>query len=210
MWVLPTHYSSPWNTPVWSLPWGAGCSRVNVPQGCKSWQQTCSIVSSSPQVSRFWQDPDPAQASHRVIASFRCIHLPQWGPPQALGGSLLPHGSPWAAGAQLPHQGLHHRLQGNLSSGSAWSTSCPSFCTVLGVCSVTPLICSHSGLLRSQLQKHNNFLFIFYLKYIITETSPLFPIGSDLASSRPSLEPPGIGSADTEETSSSFLQKPLL
>ncbi|KAK4823599.1 hypothetical protein QYF61_003799 [Mycteria americana] len=36
-------------------------------------------------------------------------------------------------GDSLPHHGLYHGLQGNLCS-SAWSTSCPSFFTDLGVC----------------------------------------------------------------------------
>ena len=46
------------------------------------------------------------------------------------------HGLQWNA---LPPHGLHHRLQGNLCPG-AWSTSCPSFCTDLGVFRVlTPI-----------------------------------------------------------------------
>lgn len=50
------------------------------------------------------------------------------GPPQAAGGSLLRHGSPWDAGTQLPHHGLHHRLQGNASH----NTSSLPFGTHLG------------------------------------------------------------------------------
>lgn len=53
---------------------------------------------------------------------------------------------PCAAGAQLPHHCLDHRLQGNLCSNT-WSSSCPFFCTDLSVCKVVPLTCSHSTLL---------------------------------------------------------------
>ena len=42
----------------------------------------------------------------------------------------------------LPHHGLLHGLQRNLCSG-AWSTSCPSIFTDLGVCRVVALIYSH-------------------------------------------------------------------
>ena len=45
----------------------------------------------------------------------------------------------------LPHDGLHHGLQGNLCSGT-WSTSSPSFYTDLGVCRVVSLTLSHSSL----------------------------------------------------------------
>jgi len=45
----------------------------------------------------------------------------------------------------LPHHGLLHGLQGNLCSGT-WSTSCPSFCTDLGVCRAISLTSSHSYL----------------------------------------------------------------
>lgn len=47
-------------------------------------------------------------------------------PLSAVGVSLHPHGPHRAAVAQLPHHGLHHGLQGNLSS-NAWSISFPSF-----------------------------------------------------------------------------------
>ena len=55
-----------------------------------------------------------------------------WGPSQAAGGYQL-------------HHGLLHGLQGNLCSG-AWSTSCSSFFTDLGVCRVVSLTYSHSSL----------------------------------------------------------------
>ncbi|NXM07133.1 ASIC2 protein, partial [Tyrannus savana] len=55
-----------------------------------------------------------------------------------------PHGPPWAAGAQLPQQGLHSGLQGNVSC-RAWSSSCPCFSSDLGPspgprCPLTPLL----------------------------------------------------------------------
>lgn len=64
--------------------------------------------------------------------------------PQATGGSLLPCGPPWAAGPQLAHHGLHHRLWGNLCS-STWSISSHSF-TGLSVCRAVPPTFSHSSL----------------------------------------------------------------
>lgn len=63
---------------------------------------------------------------HRAF--FKHPSLPLWAPPRA-------------AGAQLPHQGLHHRLPETLSS-SIWSTFSTSFFPDLGVCrsvSLTPL-----------------------------------------------------------------------
>ena len=48
-------------------------------------------------------------------------------------------------GDNVHHHGLHHRLQGNLCSGT-WSTSSPSFFTDLGVCRVVSLTYCHSSL----------------------------------------------------------------
>lgn len=45
----------------------------------------------------------------------------------------------------LPHYSLHHRLDGNLCSGT-WSTSCHSFGTDLGVCKTIPLKYSQPSL----------------------------------------------------------------
>uniref|UniRef100_A0A8B9MTF9 SPATS2-like protein n=1 Tax=Accipiter nisus TaxID=211598 RepID=A0A8B9MTF9_9AVES len=59
-------------------------------------------------------------------------------------------------GDSLPHQGLHHRLQGNLCS-STWSISSLSFFTDLGVCRVGSLTCSHSSLQLLFLCHSNSF-----------------------------------------------------
>ncbi|KAK4818263.1 hypothetical protein QYF61_009968 [Mycteria americana] len=79
-------------------------------------------------------------------------------------------------GDSLPHHGLHHRLQGNLCS-SAWSTSCPSFFTALGVCRVVSLTYSHSSL---WLQLRSKFFPL--LKYVIPEVLSISLMGSALAS----------------------------
>jgi len=93
----------------------------------------------SPQVRRSRQEPAPVRALHRVTASFRHPPALVWGPPRAAAGALLHCGPLWAArGCSLPHHGLHHEPQRNLSSG-AWSTSSPFFFTDLGVCRVFSL-----------------------------------------------------------------------
>jgi len=56
----------------------------------------------------------------------------------------------------LPHQGLLHGLQGNLSSGT-WSTPSSSFCTHLGVFRAVSLTYSHS-LLTSVAQHFYPFI----------------------------------------------------
>ncbi|KAK4810966.1 hypothetical protein QYF61_014438 [Mycteria americana] len=80
----------------------------------------------SARVHRFCQEPAPAQALHRVTASFGCIHLLRHGVLHGLQVDICStvdlHG---LQGDSLPHQVLHHGLQGNLCSG-AWSTSSPS------------------------------------------------------------------------------------
>lgn len=67
-----------------------------------------------------------------------------WGPLWAAGGFLFHHGGPWAARAQLPHPGLHNRLQGNLFDGL--SICSLSFVTDLDVCRVFSLMHSNSSL----------------------------------------------------------------
>jgi len=54
----------------------------------------------SPWIHRSCQEPAPAQALHRVTASFGHPPDPVWGAPWAAGGDLLHCGPPWAAGAQ--------------------------------------------------------------------------------------------------------------
>lgn len=110
---------------------------------------------------------------------------PAWGL-LAAGGSLHSHGPPWAVGAQLPHHGLHHSLQGNLSPGT-WSTS--------------SLFFSH----LSKLQGCFSYLFpllfpvpiailvyfftsLLLLTYVIPEMLPLLVTGLALASCRSVLE----------------------
>jgi len=107
-------------------------------------------------------------------------------------------------GHSLPHPGLLHGLQGNFCSG-AWSTSCPSLFTDLGVCRVASLISSHSSV---TLQIWLGFFSL--LNYVIPEALPLSLMGSALASDGSVLEPAGIGSIGHGEASGSFSQKPPL
>ena len=69
----------------------------------------------SPWLHRSWQEPAPARASHRVTASFGCIHLLQCGVLQGLHVDICStidiHE---LQGDSLPHHGLLHELQGNL------------------------------------------------------------------------------------------------
>lgn len=73
--------------------------------------------------------------------------------PWSAGGSLLPCGFAWAAGAQVPHD-LHHWLQENLGS-STWSSS--SFFTDL-VSAVVALTYSHSSVPVAAVQQFPPFL----------------------------------------------------
>jgi len=59
--------------------------------------------------------------------------------PRATGGYLLHRGLPRTAGDNLPHPGLHHKLQGKTFCSSISSTSSPSFFTDFGVCRVVSL-----------------------------------------------------------------------
>jgi len=92
------------------------------------------------------KEPASAQASHRVIASLS-IHLLQHGVLHGLQVDICStvdlHG---VQGDSLPHHGLHHRLHGNLCSGT-WSNFSPSFFADLGVCRVISLTCSPLSLL---------------------------------------------------------------
>ena len=107
-------------------------------------------------VHRSCQEPAPAWASHGVTASFRRLHLLWRGVLHGLQVESLPtiilHG---LQGDSLSHHGLLHGLQGNLCSG-AWSISCPSFFTDLGVCRV---VLSHilTPLFWLQLLLHRGF-----------------------------------------------------
>lgn len=67
----------------------------------------------------------------------------------------------------MPHHVLHHVLKENLSS-SIWITSCPFFCTDLGVYRTVALTYSHSCLLAAIAQS----FFPHFLKYIVPEALP--------------------------------------
>jgi len=75
------------------------------------------------------------------------IHLPQCGVLHGLQvDSCSTMDLSGLQGHSLPHQGLHHGLQGKSLCTSIWSTSSPFFFTDLGVCRVVSLTSSHSSL----------------------------------------------------------------
>ncbi|XP_051634094.1 uncharacterized protein LOC127466819 [Manacus candei] len=169
------HFSMGWS------PSQMSCTSMGPPQGPQvlPGKNLLQRGLPSPRAAGLQQDPAPSWASHGVTASFRHPPAPARAPP-------------WAAGAQLLHHGLHHGLQG-LSSG-AWSTSCPSFCTDLGVCLVPMFsLCSSPAGILSVPQPS-------ILKYVITEALLLLLVGLALASGRKSiLESAGIGSTGQEK-----------
>lgn len=103
----------------------------------------------APQDHRSCQDLAPVPASHRVTAFFQAflhvLHVAGWDPSQVTDRFLLLYGSPWAAGTQQLHHGLHHKLQGNPCS-SAWTITSISFFTDLDVCRVVSFAYFHSSL----------------------------------------------------------------
>lgn len=138
MWVLSTGFSSSLTTPVWvpfpqSTVLQEQIAPVWVPHGV-----TSPASKPAPPWAPFSMSPQVLQGACSSVcfpwgySLLLGIHL-LWhvGPSQAAGGSLYPCGLPCAAGAQLPHHGLQHRLQENLCY-RGWSTSSPSFCTDLG------------------------------------------------------------------------------
>jgi len=84
----------------------------------------------SPQVRRPWQEPTPSWAPPGVTASFRRPPALAWGPLHGLQVEICStmdlHG---LQGNNLPHHGLHHRLQGKALCPGISSTSSPSFFT---------------------------------------------------------------------------------
>jgi len=152
----------------------------------------------SPQIRRSCQEPAPARATHRITASLGHPPAPTWRPPWALSGDLLNRGPPWLQGDSLPHHGLLHGLQGNLCP-SAWSTSSPSFFTVLGVCRAVSLTYSHSSLYPAAV-------FSPLLKYVVSQRHyHHLLISLALASNRSILELAGSGSVRHEGSFSQLL-----
>jgi len=144
----------------------------------------------SPQGHRSCQEPAPVWASHGITAFFGHPPALVWGPFHGLQMDICStmnlHG---LQGDRLPHHGLLHRLQGNLSSGT-WSTSSspPSSLTLVSAelflsHSLTPLSCCtycYTGRFSPQL------------KYVMPEVLPPSLMGLASASSGSVLEPAGI------------------
>jgi len=119
-------------------PSGTGCSSVGPPQGHKPCQQTCSSVGSS-----LHRSAGRARsllqhgAPHGVTASFGHPPAEMWGPFHGLQVDICStvdlHG---LQGNNLPHHGLHHKLQRKALCSNISGASSPSFFTDLGVCRV--------------------------------------------------------------------------
>jgi len=97
-----------------SLPWGAVLQEQAVP----AWVPPGVISPAS--------KPAPARAPHGVTASFRHPPTPAWGPFHGLQVEICStmdlHG---LQADNLPHHGLHHKLQGKTLCSSISSTSSP-------------------------------------------------------------------------------------
>jgi len=187
--------SSSQTAPAWVLSMGCSpsetdCFSVGSLRAHKPCQQTCSSVGSSlpmgPQVLPEACCSMGLPQRHSLLRAHP--PAPAWGFFHGLQVDICCtvnlHGLQWDS---LPHHGLHHRLQGNLCSGT-WSTS-SLFFTDLGVCRVVALTYSHSSL---QLQLRRFFSPL--LQYVDTEALPLSLMGSTLASGGSVLELAGIGS----------------
>lgn len=101
-------------------PLGMGYFSTGPPRDDKSCEQTCSSVGSS-----VHKCADTARSLLQcgllmTLVSFGHPAASLWHPLKAVGRSLLPRGSPWAAEEQLPHHNLPHGLWRNLCSGT-WS-----------------------------------------------------------------------------------------
>jgi len=97
----------------------------------------------SPWAHRSCQDAAPAQAAHRVPASFRHPPALVWTPFHGLQVEICSTVDFYGLQRHsLPHHGLHHELQGKTLCSGILSTSFPSFCTNLGVCRVVSHIVS--------------------------------------------------------------------
>ncbi|XP_049649849.1 uncharacterized protein LOC126035356 [Accipiter gentilis] len=148
-WAIPTGCSSSRTAPAWvhstvCSPSGAHCSSAGPPRGHKSCQKTCSMGSS------LHRSAGPARSLLQCGVPTGSqppsgTHLLRRGVLHGLQVDICSivdlHG---LQGDSLPHQGLHHGLQGNLHSG-AWSISSPSFFIDLGVHRLVSPTCSHSS-----------------------------------------------------------------
>jgi len=102
----------------------------------------------SPWVRRWCQEPAPARGPHGVTASFRHPPAPVWVPFHGLQVDICSTVDLHELkGNNLPHHGLHHKLQGKALCSVILGTSSPcSFFFDLGVCRVVSLTLFHSSL----------------------------------------------------------------
>jgi len=141
---VPQHRSFP----TGCSPSGTGCSSVGPQQDHKPCQQTCSGVGSSLHGST---GPGRSllqrRGPHGVTASFRHPPALACGPFHGLQVDICStvdlHG---LQGDNLPHHGLHHKLQGKTLCSDILGTSSPFFFNDLGVCRVVSFTSSHSFL----------------------------------------------------------------
>jgi len=108
-------------------PSGTGCSSVGPPRGHKPCQQTCSGMSSSlPWATGPARSLLQHGAPHGITVSFGHPPALAWGSFHRLQVQICStvdlHG---LQGNNLPHHGLHHRLQGKALCSEISSTSSP-------------------------------------------------------------------------------------
>jgi len=116
-----------WVLPTGCHPSGTGCHSVGPPWGRKPCQQTCSSVgfslhgSAGPSRSLL-----QCGAPHGVTASFRHPPAQGWGPFHRLQVDICSTVELHRLqGNSMPHDGLHHELQGKVLCSNISGTSCP-------------------------------------------------------------------------------------
>jgi len=129
--------SFPWAAALHELPQGRSfpqgavlqelAAPAWVPMGSQALPENllwCGFL--SPWVRKSWQKPAPARAPHGVRASFRHPPAPAWGPFHRLQVDICSTVDVYGLqGDNLPHHGLHHKLQGKTFCSSVSSTSSP-------------------------------------------------------------------------------------
>ena len=157
MWVLPMGCSSSFTAPARVLPMGCspsgkGCSSVG-PHGVTSPASkpapAWAPLSTGPQVlaGACSSAVSPRGHSFLQVSTYSSVGSLPWG----TGGYLLHRGPPWTAGVNLPHHGLHHKLQGKALCSDISSTSSPLLlhwpwclqCCFSHVISLLSLLLSH-------------------------------------------------------------------
>lgn len=118
--------------PMGFSPSGTAFSCVSLHGVTSSARKPIPMWSLSSEGHSPWQDLVSAQASHMVTAFFGHIYpFLVWGPPQAAGRYLLPHGSPSAEDRQPASPWSLSWTAGEFALAHGASPTCPSPLTLL-------------------------------------------------------------------------------